>query len=237
MIKKHKYCTPPPNKEIKIWKYLNFAKFVDLLMNETLHFSRCDNFEDNFEGAISKQATIERNDQINKYSQTNTSAIDSQEMWHEFFEKIKKTFAANCWHMNEQESYAMWKVYLNNQDGIAIQSNYSRLFQCLQESTEPIYLSVVKYDDSNLNWGNYIDRFLHKRKNYQYEQELRAMIIKDDLNNNGVKIKINLNLLIENIYISPSSPEWFIDLVNQLIDKHNFKFKVDKSSMDIEPSH
>lgn len=235
MIEEHEYCTPPLNKEIKIWKFLNFAKFVDLLINETLHFSRCDKFEDNFEGAISKQAIIERHDQIKKYSQTNTTANDSQEMWETFFEKIKKTFAANCWHMNEQESYAMWKVYLNNQDGVAIQSNYSRLFQCLQESTEQVYLSVVKYDDSD--WGNYIDRFLHKRNNYQYEQELRAMIIRDDLNENGVKIKIDLNLLIENIYISPSSPKWFLDLVNQLIDKHNFKFNVENSIMDNQPSY
>ena len=35
--------------------------------------------------------------------------------------------AINCWHMNDHESAAMWKLYLKSNEGIAVQSTYETL--------------------------------------------------------------------------------------------------------------
>jgi len=40
----------PENKNIPIWRYLSFSKFMDLISTNSIFFSRADKFEDNFEG-------------------------------------------------------------------------------------------------------------------------------------------------------------------------------------------
>ena len=44
----HHFHTPVD--ETIIWRYMDFTKFVDLLLNGKLFFNRSDNFEDPFEG-------------------------------------------------------------------------------------------------------------------------------------------------------------------------------------------
>lgn len=36
----------------KIWRYVDFTKFVDILENEALFFTRSDRFEDKFKGTL-----------------------------------------------------------------------------------------------------------------------------------------------------------------------------------------
>ena len=36
----------------KIWRYMDFTKFIDILENEALFFTRSDRFEDKFEGTL-----------------------------------------------------------------------------------------------------------------------------------------------------------------------------------------
>jgi hypothetical protein len=40
----------PDNKDAKIWRYMNFTKFVSLLKERSLYFARSDKFEDIYEG-------------------------------------------------------------------------------------------------------------------------------------------------------------------------------------------
>ncbi|GAT62492.1 hypothetical protein [Paludibacter jiangxiensis] len=226
MIEPHEYCFSPENQEIKIWKYMDFTKFIDFIMNKTLYFTRSDRFGDSFEGTISAQDVTERNSQCGH---------DGQTLWTQFGKEIKKTFFVNCWHINENESYAMWKIYLNSQNGIALQTTYSKLYKCLNEVNDNIYLSTVKYD-GNGDWGTYLDRMLHKKSYYSYEQELRA-IVNDNIriNEDGLKIEVNINNLIENIYVAPSSPIWFQQLVKNISNYFNFDFTPINSALDCNP--
>ena len=48
IIKNHQPCSP----DIKIWRYLDFPKLIDLLQTRTLHFSRLDTLPDPFEGHV-----------------------------------------------------------------------------------------------------------------------------------------------------------------------------------------
>lgn len=243
MVKAYKYCTSPSNKDIKIWRYMDFPKFVDLLTSESLFFSRCDKFEDLFEGSIPLQGVYERKFFLGKCGQENPSSEEFEKQKHDFYEKIKENFAANCWHINEHESVAMWKIFLNSNSGVAIQSTYSRLHECFNTIKNPIYLSIIQYKDFDSNsidwnWGNYINRLLHKRCHYSFEQELRAIIRCEDgfnFDEGGAKLSIDINSLIENIYISPSSPKWFSKLVNQLIEDYKFKFNIINSQLDNKP--
>ena len=39
---------------------------------------------------------------------------------------LRRRIAVNCWHWNEHESEAMWKVYAHEPGGIAVKTNLDR---------------------------------------------------------------------------------------------------------------
>ena len=61
-----------------------------------------------------------------------------------------QTLYVNCWHMNEHERPAMWKLCTSMSDSICIRSTYERLWQCLPE--KGYHLGKVTYLDYELGW-------------------------------------------------------------------------------------
>ena len=51
----------------------------------------------------------------------------------------------------------------------------------------------------------------------------------------GMEIKIDLNELICAVYISPYSPSWFCELVQDIIKKYEYDFDVKYSSLNEMP--
>ena len=220
MIKNHTACKFPSNSNIKIWRYLDLSKFVDLILNESLYFTRADEFDDIFEGSLPRPSVLARQNQLKELSSNNTE--HKTEFWNKIGIEFKKKYAINCWHMNDFESAAMWKIYLKTDEGIAIQSTYQRLKDCLNKLPKPVYLGIVNYIDYEkdlIDWGNRMVPFFHKRKSFLHEQELRAVIrgFDYDLNNGGIKLPIDINLLIESVYVAPYAPKWFNQLIKDIL--------------------
>ena len=67
-------------------------------------------------------------------------------------ERLIKQYFINCWHMNDHENFAMWKIY-SEPFGVCIQSTYSSLIDyfCDPEysfyKNTKIYAGEVKYID------------------------------------------------------------------------------------------
>jgi hypothetical protein len=77
--------------------------------------------------------------------------------------------------------------------------------------------------------------FLFKRKSFQYEREVRILSDlhdKDIKINDGLKINVDLNQLIEKIYIHPKSENWYKKLVIELVSKLDFDFEIEKSDLE-----
>jgi hypothetical protein len=158
--------------------------------------------------------------------------------------------AINCWHMNEHESAAMWKLYLKSNEGIAVQSTYKNLRDSIVED-ERVFLGIVKYIDyenDGIDAGNLLTPFVHKRKSFEHEREVRALVlrapIKEDRSGldlalepiaRGLKIKVDIERLVERIHVAPNAPDWFSDLVRALIHKYGYKFEVVQSKLDQKP--
>ena len=49
---------------------------------------------------------------------------------------------------------------------------------------------------------------------------------------NGLKIDVNLNQLIEKIYIHPKSENWYKKLVIELVSKLGFDLEIEKSDLE-----
>ena len=77
--------------------------------------------------------------------------------------------------------------------------------------------------------------FLFKRKSFQYEREVRIISDISSANikiNDGMKIDVDINQLIEKIYIHPKSENWYKNLVIELVSKLGFDFTIEKSDLE-----
>ena len=169
----------------------------------------------------------------------------------------RKFYAINCWHMNEHESAAMWKLYLKSNYGIAVQSIYRKLRESIIDD-EPVYLGTVKYidyekdpisryyDPTSVNdfIFNFFSPFIYKRKSFEYEREVRALLMRrptipeekigsyKDTIVDGVEVRVNVKHLVEKIYIAPNAPDWFCKLCDSVAQKYGFEFEIVRSKLD-----
>lgn len=218
----------PEDPNTIVWKYLDLSKFLDLLMSQKLFMSRSDKFEDQYEGTFS-EPTFE---EIKKLS------IDNPEFLN-FYKTHREKVAISSWHINEYESFAMWQIFTQNSEGLAIQSTIGRLQNALYpEVNFNQYIGEVNYIDYKKEYIPFDDMFfpfLFKRKSFQYEREVR--IISDVADNtikinDGLKISVDINELIEKIYIHPKSENWYKNLVIQLVKQLGFDFTIEKSDLE-----
>ena len=220
--------TLPEDPNTIVWKYLDLSKFLDLLISKKLFMSRSDKFEDQYEGTFS-EPTFE---EIKKLSVNNPEFLD-------FYKSHREKVVVSSWHINEYESFAMWQIFTQNSEGIAIQSTIGRLQKALQTEKEfNQYIGEVNYIDYKKEYIPFDDMFfpfLFKRKSFQYEREVRILSDLHDKEikiNDGLKINVDLNQLIEKIYIHPKSENWYKKLVIELVSKLDFDFEIEKSDLE-----
>lgn len=241
-----------PTEVVKLWKYLDFTKFVDILIDNSLYFCRSDMYDDKFEGSIPKVTKYQREQALKILNFTSKSnEFWDEETFIEAYEGFKKSIYIDCWHKNKFESAAMWNLYLKSDEGIAIQTTFNKYKKTLELSDLKFYLSDVNYIDFEseepmsteiLNWSNLPYLYTLKRNSFSHENELRGFINKKIQSLNkipgnppGIKVNIDLNYLIENIYISPSSPEWIRNVVDKTIKRLGFNFNVIQSDINKTP--
>lgn len=218
----------PDDSDTIVWKYLDLSKFLDLLLSQKLFMSRSDKFEDQYEGTFS-EPTFE---EIKKLATDNPDFLN-------FYKTHREKVAISSWHINEYESFAMWQIFTQNSEGLAIQSTIGRLQKALRPETNiNQYIGEVNYIDYKKEYIPFDDMFfpfLFKRKSFQYEREVR--IISDISNskikiNDGLKINVDISELIEKIYIHPKSENWYKNLVIQLVSELGFNFHIEKSDLE-----
>ncbi len=218
----------PQDPNTIVWKYLDLSKFLDLLMSQKLFMSRSDKFEDQYEGTFSEPT----------FEEIRKLAIDNPKFL-EYYKNHREKVVVSSWHINEYESFAMWQIFTQNSEGLAIQSTIGRLQNALlPEKTYKQYIGKVNYIDYKKEYIPFDDLFfpfLFKRKSFQYEGEVR--IISDISANNikindGLKIDVDISQLIEKIYIHPKSENWYKNLVIQLVKELGFNIKIEKSDLE-----
>lgn len=243
----HPCFRQPTGGNIKLWRYMDFTKFTSLISSSELFFCRADLLGDPLEGSYSK-ANIELRPVVYKKMKEGPkpsfdemfNQMSKLSMW------IRQWTYINCWHANDYESAAMWKMYSKSDEAIAIVTTYGQLVNVLSKD---IYVGSVNYIDYEKDWlpeGNSFYPFMHKRKSFEYENEVRALIqetpIKDGViatnsanGARGEKIKIDTNALINEIYLAPTSTKWYRDLVEEIIKKYDMVKPIINSALDSKP--
>ena len=141
----------------------------------------------------------------------------------------------------------MWAQYLKTEDGIAIQSTYDRLIVSLSEYADyDVHIGMVNcldYERDSIPAGNALAPLMSKRKSYEHEKELRAIIWTLEHGKNGweegnklrdvdgLYVPMNLKKLIECVHLSPTTPRWTRDLISALVKRFNYDFPVLQSRL------
>ena len=245
-----------PPDDAAVWQYMDFTKLVSILERKELFFARIDKVDDPYEGTI---ANFNRRERIptyrEQYPHLTTQQIEKFSTdiddYGELLVRSGKILI-NCWHVNHFESAAMWELYAQRNSGIAIKTTYKRLKDSLNKGTpDLIKFGLVKYIDFENEWvdeDNLYHRFLRKRKSFEHERELRALLqleiegcreivrdgkkfyedVKDTSNPNqktdgGKYVSVDVDRLISNIYVAPKARSWVGELVKAVAERYNLK--------------
>lgn len=234
---------PQPDGNPRIWRYMDFAQFVSLLSTGTLYFARADKFGDDFEGTLPKPTVRRLRDEWGGVESKDGN--DIFELKKQDWKSLKKSTFLNCWHKNEYESVAMWEQYSN--EGIAIQSEYFRLSDSLgeivDENGDRVYPDITahinifpveykNYNEFDLEGTSHLSNpYQYKRKSFEHESEIRAHISKlpptwreeepsEDELDTGLSVSVDLEKLIENVFVAPSSKSYVHEAVESVAEEY-----------------
>lgn len=220
----------PP--ETTIWRYMDFLSFYSFLLTQSLFFRRLDRYTDAQEGTLPEQTKAELLTYRKSFGHTKgQEAEDWVASNLAKIEEYRSYTLSNSWTIDEDENYALWKIYLGSQPhGVAIKTTAGNLHDCFMRdgSGYEISCGVVNYEPLSRKEINIYTVATNKRPPYSYEKEYRALIINQQDNHwnastktteprprfeEGENISVDPLSLIEGLYISPFSNRWFEDLV------------------------
>jgi hypothetical protein len=149
--------------------------------------------------------------------------------------------------MNEHESAAMRQLYSKSNESICIKSTFKKLQNILPSWINVGEIIYLDYEKESIPTYNAFWPILHKRKSFQHEQEIRAVawemlsgnlggnIIRSTMTNEGVYVPVELNNLIDTIYVNPNSPDWFLEAVKWVVLESKLITNIEKSSLSNSP--
>lgn len=240
MYEDHRVFKQPADKSLFIWRYMTIAKFISLLEYSSLHFTRTDKFEDQFEGVLTRPdiETMLKTDP--------TEIIRAKE--------VRERTAINCWYLNQHESAAMWQLYTSLGEGLAVRSTVQSLINACSDTKvtdRVIWIGTVDYIDyetGRIPPDNIYFPLMSKRTSFSHEVELRAVASGCEisaaglpqgtwelLNESGYDHPIDLTTLIESIFVSPSAPGWYEPMVRKIVDRYRLYKPVQPSNLNVKP--
>lgn len=264
----------------RLWRYLSLDKLVDLLSTSELFFTPLATFakSDPFEGylpsvAFDAHATISSryvkdlelaHQQLAEHRRNKgypltdaervtleSSVEDMRSSLRHILPAIAKATTVSCWHANEGESEAMWRLYAENGKAVAVETTFDALKQSIQERDSPsiVHIYPVKYldfFDSALQPKDCVVEGhlapLLKRISYQHEREVRAFIGRVAPNPRAgadvafwkpepIRLPIDVKVLVKAIHASPYAGEPFPTSVAKICEAFGL------GSGIVQPSH
>jgi hypothetical protein len=234
----HNEAINTPSDETRVWRYMNLSSFLSLISSKRLYFSRLAELrrKDGGSDPDTWEAFLAPSYHHSLQTMFEGTNIPSDIPVRLVTGMISRA-AVSCWHRNEHESIAMWKLYTAGKDGVAISTTMGNLKKALSTCAEDVFLGSVSYVDyfrdmpNEDRWG--LVPVFRKRTSYAHEQEVRAAIISPDWasasellkesSRAGVAVEVDTSVLIEHIVLSPDYPHWGIGALERIIGDAGLK--------------
>jgi hypothetical protein len=203
-----------------VWRNMRVVELLEVLQTESLFFRRLDKLrsDDPYEGVMPgtlKRLLAEREKAI--FSGLPTSSELDQHT---------ECACVNCWHMKEEESAAMWKLY-SQDSGVAIQSNVGTLMNLFMGKR--VTMALVEYIDFEaLDLPVLPYPVYYKRKSFDHEKELRLVVLDSDTKSSpeGISLSVDLTKLLRRVYVSPEAEPWIVPVIQRELERYGFASSV-----------
>lgn len=231
---------------------MDLAKFISMLSKRSLYFACATQFKDPYEGYFPKSWLPEK--QLKNLLDIK-SEIDNS-IFSGFLKKLAKfqkldnaiedmfldsilSWGINSWHISEYESEAMWNLYTLSGQGIAIESTIKQLIASAY-TEQKFDVQPVEYIDFESQEFNGTSSIFLKRKSFEHEQELRAIVLlKENAKGQGVFVDCNLDVLINYVHVSPFAESYFKEVVEDICNGKitNLNKKIMQSTLFKKPNY
>jgi len=155
----------------------------------------------------------------------------------------------NCWYMAEHESHAMWRIFGRGGASVAIRSSVGCLRRCLPPRAHIGTVTYIDYETGYFPSRNALHPFVHKRREYESERELRAVITRGDrprLPNGyadldatppetGELVPVDVDALVQEIRVAPGAEAWLAELVTRVQTRYGVSAPLARSALDTPP--
>lgn len=215
-----------PRGNTVIWRYMAIEKFLNLLVNKSLFFTNASKLTDEYEVLMPQDVVDRYRSNLIDSGVEGRDLVENVAMFEYNKDPKKWLTFVNCWSIGRHESFALWKIYLGGSGiGVAIRTNVSNVKQSIMDNgldkIDKIYLAKVSYENYIKEFSPSRQRLVStKREFYSYENEARFFILEDDDHDSfepGKSIPVDLDVMIDKIYISPFMPEYLIDTMKKAI--------------------
>lgn len=236
----------------KIWRYMDFTKFVALALHDELYFTRLDGLDDKHEGALPYAPLLEMEKTLAELRaagagavvmEGHEAAVDSlRKRWEEIVAEQRRRVCVSCWHLSEFESAAMWKLYGNSRQTVCVQTTVDAFVGALKEDNVVLFGKVRyrNFDNWMIEEDDILDAaycVLTKRNHFDFEREMRAMVmLNEGVDVPGVGVRVDFKKLVKRVYVDPAAEKWFDALVRDFLYSLKEKIDVRKSSLFEPPS-
>ena len=234
-----KFATPDslkqPHGNTIIWRYMTLDKFLDLLTHSRLFFTNAMNLTDEYDVTLPENTIAKKRKELKSQGLKDRDLEEELAVFQYNHHPMRELTLVNCWSMGRNESYALWKIYLDGSSaGVSVRSSFSKLKNSVVSGDDPypeeIYSGVVQY--KNFIPEKELSRYrliTTKRKFYKYEKEVRLFVINFPRSEGGTKtpynmgigrhVNVDLGLLIDKIYVSPFAGPWLYASLEKVIQK------------------
>lgn len=217
-----------------LWRYMDLSKFLSLLTSESIWLAHSDTFKDKKEGVFHSAIREELDKIYADFYERDENLLDAGIKNASNFQcyLIDNTYIS-CWHINSEENAVMWELYGQSENSIAIKTTVKKLENSLDleevmEVALEVALDKVEYieHDSAASHKNYRQAFFIKRPHFEFEHEARLYLFARDKKDRGgaplgYSLNLNINTLIDEVYVHPDSEEWFYSAVQDLVTKYD----------------
>jgi len=226
-----------PADDVNLWRYMDVARFVAVLDSKALYFAGVFELGDPWEAAWPsglKQRAVEM--------------LGASGQMFGYYQMAAAQAVVSCWHENDSESVAMWRLYTSGAEGVAIQTTVGQLKNALAEEPRSVTIGKVQYidhkidDDGTAPSFNVLGPILCKRRSFLHEREVRVVIANPDeaevqrifadvqpvlgqtftvpstLGERGLVVPVDLSVLVRRIVVSPQFPDWALKALQRVIE-------------------
>lgn len=236
-------------KDKPVWRYLTANKFIDLLESSEIFLCKLDKFIDEYEGKLN-QCSL---DNMSYLFRDFPNSVQMQNHLSLILKNLRNNTFTNCWHINQTENLEMWKTYCGSTDGVVIKTNINNLVSSiLFHDFGPMHFRPVQYgqrDISNIDLSFPLELINFKDEIYRFENEYRISLIYTKGSKSieevkefeelmiippekGLKLKVDLDTLIQDVIISPFASDDFKEKIEELC-KMYLKLKPINSNIKI----